>query len=287
MPTSNGPVDIDSCCWNFGFRSDFVYGTDAQKMQAFGQPTGWDTGWDRGVYGWALPQAYVEAARNGLSIKAGHFYTLVGYEVIPSTGNFFYSHAFTMFNSEPFTHTGAIASYELGDRTTVYGGWTAGWDTGFESFDGGNSFLGGFSYSLADNAKFAYISTLGDLGWRGNNGYSHSLVLDMTLTERLSYVAQSDLLLVETDNVGTTDVIERQDIGINQYVFYAINDCLKLGGRFEWWQNDGVDYGEITGGVNIMPHANLRLRPEVRYNMSEDPVYDKLTVFAIDAIATF
>ena len=63
-------------------------------------------GFDHGIYAWALPQAYAELADCDVSVKLGHFYTPVGYEVVTSPDNFFYSHAFTMYNSEPFTHTG-------------------------------------------------------------------------------------------------------------------------------------------------------------------------------------
>jgi hypothetical protein len=65
--------------------------------------------WDNGKYGWAAPQSYIQLNKGDWDIKIGHFFTLVGYEVIPKTGNFFYSHSYTMFNSEPFTHTGALA----------------------------------------------------------------------------------------------------------------------------------------------------------------------------------
>ena len=68
------------------------------------------------------------------SIKGGHFYTLLGYEVVTAPDNFFYSHAFTMYLSEAFTHTGALVTYEGLPDTTVYAGWTAGWDTGFDQF---------------------------------------------------------------------------------------------------------------------------------------------------------
>ncbi len=48
-----------------------------------------------------------------------------------------------MFNSEPFTHTGVLGTYTGNDDVTLYGGWTLGWDTGFDQFDGGSNFLGG------------------------------------------------------------------------------------------------------------------------------------------------
>jgi hypothetical protein len=264
-------------CWDWGFRADLTYGTDAQKTQAFGG-TGWDTAWDHGVYGWAAPQLYVEVAYGDLSIIGGHFFTLIGYEVITAPDNFFYSHSLTMFNSEPFTHTGVLATYGVSDDLEVYGGWTAGWDTGFESFGGGSNFLGGLSYSLTDNITFTYITTAGDFGARGSSAYSHSVVLDMSITERLNYVLQSDLLRVDSMN--------EDDIGINQYLFYTVNECVQLGGRFEWWQDDGTDYSEITGGVNFRPHANVVIRPELRWDRQSAADIDQTTC-GVDAIVTY
>src|SRR5690606_21833194 len=124
-------------------------------------PGHWDylNGWDHGYYGWAMPQLYAEVAYGDLSVIAGHFYTLLGYEVVPATGNFFYSHAFTMYNSEAFTHTGVLATYSASDNLTLYGGWTLGWDTGFNQFGGGSSFLGGASVGITDDATITYILT--------------------------------------------------------------------------------------------------------------------------------
>ncbi len=107
-----------TCGWDLGGRVDAVYGTDAQKTQSFGNPEGgirnrgfFDASWDHGIYGFAMPQLYGEVAYHDLAVKVGHFFTPMGYEVIPATGNFFYTHSYTMFNSEPFTHTGALATY--------------------------------------------------------------------------------------------------------------------------------------------------------------------------------
>ena len=62
---------------------------------------------------------------------------------------------------------------------------------------------------------------------------------------------------------------DEDSYSINQYLFYTINDCVKLGGRIEWWKADpfGLVQSSVyqaTGGVNIFPHANLRVRPEIR-----------------------
>ena len=146
-----------------------MYGIDANDTQAFGNPNGswdFDNGFDHGSYGWAIPQAYFEVALgDSLSIKAGHFYTLVGYEVVTAPDNFFYSHAMTMYNSEPFTHTGVLATAGMGDNVTLYGGWTLGWDTGFDQLNNGSSFLGGVGLTLTDDAAVTYIATAGNFGW--------------------------------------------------------------------------------------------------------------------------
>lgn len=277
------------CYWDWGFRMDVMYGTDASKTQAFGNPAGtWDyqNGWDHDDYGWALPQLYAEIARENLSIKMGHFYTLVGYEVVTAPDNFFYSHAYTMFNTEPFTHTGAIASYDVNDSTTLHGGWTLGWDTGFNQLNGGSSYLGGFSKSFGDNMTFTYISTAGDFGWRGS-GYSHSTVFDFTLTENLNYVFQSDL--ISTDTSGGNN----NEVGINQYLLYDLSDSLAAGARMEWWKSDisGTSQStySLTSGLNIKPSDNLIIRPEVRYNWGADLVGADMEtpILGIDAIITF
>lgn len=275
---------------DFGGRVDVVYGVDAQNTQAFGNNPGrWDyqNGYDHGIYGWAMPQLYGEVAWGDVSVKAGHFYTLLGYEVVPATGNFFYSHAFTMNFSEAFTHTGALATVKAGEGTTLYGGWTAGWDTGFDRFEGGSNFLGGVSQEVFKGLTLTYITTVGNLGWL-DDGYSHSVVADWTINDKWNYVVQSDL--VDANNFG-----ERYDtIGVNQYLFYTVCDTIKVGGRAEWWKADGTSYYQTTFGVNYRPIANLVIRPELRYQWAPGTDDDNAFgipvntgMFGVDAILTY
>ncbi len=290
-----------SCGWGFGGRVDVLYGTDAQNTQSFGNNPGnfdYQNGWDHGVYGWAMPQLYAEAAYGDLSVKVGHFYTLLGYQVVPATGNFFYSIPYTFNFSEAFTHTGALATYNASDELTLYGGWTAGWDTGFDQFGGGSSFLGGASVQATDDVAVTYILTAGDLGWIGNNGYTHSIVAIADLSDKMQYVFQSDV--VGVDNSVNANGGHYDTIGINQYLFYTFNDCWKAGARVEWWKADGVSVNEMAYGLNYRPMANVLLRPEIRYNWSpsdnlpnvltalgQDQAYLNQTIFAMDLILTF
>ncbi len=293
-------AEAGPCSADWGFHFDILYGTDAQKTQAFGNANNvWDVSLDHGVYGWAMPQLYGEVAYGDWSVIAGHFYTLVGYEVVQAPQNFFYSHSLTMFNSEPFTHTGVLGTYSGLDDVTVYGGWTLGWDTGFDQLGGGSSFLGGVGLDVMDDVSVTYICTAGNLGWRGD-GYTHSMVVDANLTDNLEYVLQSDYV-----NTQLPDGFDNDDIGVNQYLFYTLNDCVAVGSRLEWWKsnNDGVtgitqstSFYEVTFGLNYKPHANVVVRPEVRYDWTPSDVrfaagsggvdYDE-TVFGIDMILTY
>jgi len=290
----------DCCSADWGYRVDMLYGVDAQKTQAFGNNSGsWDNSFDHGFYGWAVPQAYAEVAYGDWSVKVGHFWTIIGYEVVPDIGNFFYSHAYTMFNSEPFTHTGVLGTYSVNDCTTVYAGWTLGWDTGFDQFDGGNNWLGGISRTFGDNITVTYASTAGNLGYRsaGEAGYSQSVVAVADVSCNTQYVFQTDW--ATSDGFYDDPTFHAHDYGINQYLFYTLSDCWKLGGRAEWWKSNTVtdestSFYEITGGVNYRPHANFVLRPEIRYNWSPTELFATSngapynnTVFAIDGVFTF
>ncbi|SMP51371.1 Putative beta-barrel porin-2, OmpL-like. bbp2 [Neorhodopirellula lusitana] len=294
IDTSNG--------FDFGGRIDYVYGTDSQDTQAFGLDNGhWDTDWDNGPdYGHALPQVYGEAGYGDLSVKVGHFFTIIGYEVVGAPDNFFYSHAYTMYNSEPFTHTGALATWNIGDDITAYGGYTFGWDSGFE--DNGDSFLGGVSANLTDHVTVTYATTGGRFNEESaERGYMHSIVTDVTLTDKLQYVGQSDLLTTE-DAVGNTI---RDTIGYNNYLIYTVNDNLAFGSRMEWWNaefgGEDFDIYELTLGVNIKPHANVLIRPEIRWDWIDGDTAvlaanniagledndDSQTTFGIDTIFLF
>lgn len=256
-----------------GARIDYVYGVDAQDTQAFGIANNhWDNSWDNGIYGHAIPQLYMEAAYGDLSVKVGHFFTLIGYEVVAATGNFFYSHSYTMYNSEPFTHTGAIAQYNASDALTLYGGYVLGWDSGFE--DNGDAFLGGYSFDLSDNINVNNQYVIGRFG-ADEVGFMGSSIITSTLSDSLTHVLWMDYL--DTDGTGRTT--ERQTFDVNNYLLLSINDNLTWGNRLEWYNIDkGVynvaagrsDIYAFTTGFNYAANSNLLFRPELRWDWSKD-----------------
>jgi hypothetical protein len=269
-----------SCGLDIGWRVDVLYGVDAQNTQSYGNDPGnydFRNGLDHGIYGWAVPQAYVDVASGDWSVKLGHFFSPVGYEKIAAPSNFFYSHSFAMRRAEPWTHTGVLMTYAAADDLDVYAGWSAGWDTGFDRVNNGSTFIGGASLDISDDTNVSYIMTLGNFGVR-EEGYSHSLVMQTKLTCNLDYIVQSDL--VET-NAG-----QDHQFGINQYLIYRVDECLGLGARLEWFKADSLSINEMTFGANIRHDANVMFRPEIRHEWSEALDYEE-TIFGVDAIITF
>ncbi len=278
-----------------GGRIDYIYGVDAQDTQAFGIANNhWDNSWDNGIYGHAIPQLYMEAAYGDLSVKVGHFFTLIGYEVIGATGNFFYSHSYTMYNSEPFTHTGALATYAASDTLKVYGGYVMGWDSGFE--DNGDAFLGGYSLDVSDTVNFNSQYVIGRFG-RDEVGFMSSSILTSTLSDSLTHVLWVDYL--DTDGTGRS--VERQTFDVNNFFLLALGDNLTWGNRLEWYNIDKGVYGVTAGrsdvyayttGLNYGLGSNLLFRPEVRWDWDKDGVVGNelgasQTTFGTDMIFTF
>lgn len=321
-----------NCGWFVGGDVDFMWGSDyffTTSAGLDGTPVGnvprWGTstragGGDAFKYGFAMPQLYAETDYDDLRIKWGHFYTIIGYEVVPDIGNFFYTHSYTMQYGEPFTHTGALASRAINDNWS----WSAGIVSGWNEFDFtfGPQFLGGITYTDKDYGSLAFSIVSGNdstvnlpgVGPEANRTM-YSLVWTRNLNSRYTYVLQHDLgVQQDAATLQGTDTAEWY--GVNQYLFYKINCCWTAGARLEWFHDDdgfavtglrpgnplvgnffAGDFYELSLGLNYKPNGNWNIRPELRYDWfnatsanvgSQDP-YDNNTarqqfLFGLDAI---
>jgi len=292
---------------DWGFRVDTMWGVDGNEAQSFGNVNAnrWDflNGFGgpgdtqtHGAYEFAAPQAYLEFAVGDLSIKAGHFYTPIGYEVVTSPNNFFLSRQLTFYNSEPFTHSGVMGTFKNSETFSSTLGYVAGWDTGFTSFNDGKSLLSGFTWNVTDNIVVYNYGAMGNFGWRAD-GWINSTIIALTWTERLTTVHQFDMMDTNLFNAnfnalpaaGTNNGIAGDSIGWINYSFYKITDKVSFGTRMEWYKADGTSYYTNTAGINWKPHANLIFRPEVRRMDSPANGNDLFnqTVYGADVILTF
>jgi len=283
-------VDTSGSNWDFGGRVDFLFGADANSTQG--------KGWDDQIlgsygnkafnqYDVAFPQAYAEIYApfgNGVTAKIGRFYTIIGYEVVTSPDNFFYSHAYTMNYGEPFTHTGALLSYQVNNNWSITGGAVNGWDNFRRNAGGGNwSFLGGVNWASDDeNTSLAVSLITGDevVNWGApsTNRTMYSIVLSHNFSDKIHYVLQHDFGTQDDLNVAGQNA---DWYGINQYLTYDINDQLAAGLRAEWFSDQAnrvssaiggtfdANYYAISAGVNYSPVSWLKFRPEVRYDWAD------------------
>lgn len=291
--------------FGFGARADVLYGFDFNLAQSVGfetRPNG-GTKWNSSqYYGLALPQAYGEVGTEQLSMKVGHFYSILGYEQIPAVNNFFYSHSYSFQFGQPFTFWGGLATAKLTSNWQVQAGLTNGWNT----LDGPSDFLnviGGVKYT--PDCQWFWTSFTFTAGKNPSNpggvvdvpntyGYRgmYNWLFGLTLTPRLEYVFNYTFGIQEN---GTAGGDAARWYGIDNYFYFRCSDSLKVGTRVEWFRDeDGTrvglnrpanpnkvplpgSYYAVTFGANYTPVSNVMFRPEIRCDWATDTVRDPYT----------
>ena len=273
-------VATSGCCWDFGIRADFLYGSDYYYTSAIGletrtttsnglyqqDQTGLPSRWnsnngprsnDASRFGLSMPQLYAEMyvpLHYGLSVKAGHFYSIMGYESVMSPQNFFYSHSYSMMFGQPVTHTGILFSQRLTSRLTGIFGVTRGWDT-WEDPNGKMSYLAGFRWNSWDGrTEFSWIGESGNETVSDSDNPNatsrtdairshYSMVLSHQLTPRLKLVTQHDLgyendaTFERYNNGASRRSVNGHWYSLSQYAFYQWSDTLSFGIRGEWFRD--------------------------------------------------
>ena len=96
-----------------------------------------------------LQEAYVSGlvpVGSGLTLKAGKFVTLLGYEVIESPNNLNFSRGYLFRLAIPLTHTGGLASYTFTDWFNMTAGVVLGWDDS-KNVNDSVSYTGQFAFT--------------------------------------------------------------------------------------------------------------------------------------------
>jgi hypothetical protein len=324
------PVTSEGTKWDIGGRFDFLFGTDAIYAQAFGisafdENTGEPSNrgnWDLNLcckstrtYGIALPQAYLEAyipIGNGLNIKAGHFYSPLGYETVPSPNNFFYTRAYILNSGEPFTHTGLLANYTVNANLSVLGAATTGsatggWDGGFDKQLDNWGGLAGIIWTSDDKRSSALVG--GTYGQTATNEpwIMYNVVLQHRITPRTHLVVHHTHGWAS--KIFLPDGIKNAEwYSVNTHLTYDLFHDLSIGIRAErfndrdGWRvfspyrilsatnNKGVsyagdmpfigapaDYYAVTLGMNWKPAKRLRMdwKPLQKVNIRPNIRYDR------------
>jgi hypothetical protein len=295
-------VDYHKDQFDIGGRIDLMYGGDARFIHAngiFDYQSGRDQFDPVQFYGdIALPWL------GGIRLRMGKFVNLVGYESIDPTADFigFYSRSFVFGSGYPFTHFGALATFDPCKSVTVTAGVTRGDEQGFKDMNDAVSFLGSVNWVI--NKQLAlYVSNSTGPEQPGDNS-DYRTTWDATLyyqpMDKLKLAGNAYYLY---DNAGAPS----GGSGI-LYAFAALGSyelCKEatVKGRIEWFHDhdglrtpEGTDLYEITLGFDVVPFAshpigkNFMVRPEVRYDFSDSKAFnDEKHQFtaAIDMIFKF
>ena len=297
---------------NFGFRSDNLFGND----WAFNHARGYfDTVTRAGGFGGYDPaQFYGEVhlpflTEGGIDVKAGRFYTILGYEQVPAISRPVISVPYMFNYGQPFTHLGVLTTTHVTDKLNCYNGTVNGWDRGFDSrYEMG--YIGGINYTFNEdktNLAVSYVwgpnqfpsfippgqniqptgtpVTPPQFAGVRNTSYSHAYrnmfttVLTHKWSDKLTEVFETDQGW-EQNVPFVNGNLKRQDVGwysVGNWFLYSFNDKLTGVLRSEvFWDRSGVRTGttggvfyEETLGLIWKPKSWLWWRGEARYDWAQ------------------
>jgi hypothetical protein len=275
--------------FDWGFRGEFLFGTDAWLTQSYGDAT-FDYWSSRRDYGISIPQLYVTFGYRNLSVKVGKFESLLGFEHIQAVDSPFYSHS-NLFYAEPQSHSGVCFDYNVNPDFWFSLGYVQGADSTLSNRFGDNGLIGGiywrcfpsmtlwYTIYYSNNATGTFanneIHASGDL-------FRHTFVLNWKLTSRLDYTFQWDLGSRKDRVLGSGNA---SYFGWAQYFTYKIHSRLNGGIRVDQLHSNklmatsgfarpntgnfiGNLYG-ITIGLEWKPYQNFSFKPELRYDYSD------------------
>ena len=113
---------------------------------------------------------------------------------------------------------------------------------------------------LRNGTVVSYVVAHGELNNKDVvRSYVHNITVHLQFTDRLHSEFETNL---SADNSDQDD----SEITLNQYLFWDLNDCMRVGVRAEWMDlgRDAEEFNAVTVGLNYRATANLMPRPELR-----------------------
>jgi hypothetical protein len=291
-------VDVNKGTFDVGFKVEAYYGRDAFFTHSNGILDNDNKG--GGVNGsddqLDLLQAYVDATLpffSGITLTAGKFVSIMGVETINPTTDTFYTHSYAFSYGLPFTYTGVLSTLNLPDQTdaaevsSLTFGISRGWNQSTSDNNG------------VPDGLFQYAHKGSWLSYKFNLNYGPEGFLQYGPSDNHDWweIPEAQVTLKASDQVSfTVDGLVGNAAHLSTwddlagYVTYTIDPTWALSLRAEYY-HDGhgvttgvgggdVDYGEATYGVAITPlpgdewFGGLVIRPEIRYDWADRPVFD-------------
>jgi hypothetical protein len=255
--TANKPLDPKATGYDWGFKLQGMYGSDARYTHFLGEFDRVNP-YDRNQFDVVEANVLLHAPvlfEGGIDLKAGQYSTPLGFETIDPSTNLFYSHSYIFSFGLPFKHTGLLTTSHVSSMLDFYLGVDTGSNTTFGPLGEDNSavaVLTGVNLTLMDgNLTILALTHIGpenssrmlspaDFNANGYYRYYNDIVMtykattELTLTTELNWVR---------DDFGTTGYLTGKPspangFGIAQYASYTLSDTLTLNGRAEIYRDD-------------------------------------------------
>jgi hypothetical protein len=275
--------------FDWGFKTDFLFGSDAWLSQSYGDASFDYRGHARDYYV-SVPQIYGLLGYRNWSFKIGKFETLLGVEQLEASKTTFYSHS-NLFYTEPQTHSGVLAEYRYKPNLWFNLGYVQGADNSFRNDFGDHGFLGGIYWRPIPSISVWYTTYAASLGnGRYKNGeyhqggtiFQHTFAVNWMISPRWYYTFQWNL----GSRNGKRTASDATYFGTAHYLTFRIDRYWKIGLRFDqihanqWMDDSGFsrpftgnyigDLYSVTLGMNWTPYRRLNIRPELRYDYAAD-----------------
>lgn len=302
-------LDPKPCCTDWGFKAQFMYGSDARFIHSLGiMDNITDETVQPDIVELFATYHMPVLTEGGVDLKVGQFVTLMGAEVIYALADPLYSHSYIFNYGIPFKHTGVMATTHVNKQLDVHLGLVAGINTG--SFDDNNdawAFHGGFNWKSCDEK----LNVAGSFhAGPENDGFFNSVGIDSNDDFRyiedlvVTYKITDRLTTITDINIGNDEGANAEWYGWAQYFTYEINKCVSGVVRIEVFRDDdgfavfkdpsndgfidaergiagpsgfgalvgggGTTYSALTVGLNWKPYEKLLVRPEVRWDWAQN-----------------
>jgi hypothetical protein len=303
MLTATRPLDPAATGYDFGFKLQGFYGSDARYTRFTKQFVSLT---DQSENQFDLVEANIlihapGPGEGGLDLKIGQYSTPIGTETIDPSANYFYSHSYIFNFADPLKHTGVLATWHMVAGLDVYLGMDTGINTGFDNFPnhaqngGPPAFIGGLGLTFLDGdltvLALTHIGTEipsaavanGLLPSSVSASGAYRKIWDVVTTWKVN----DKVTLVNEANWISDDALNNGSLaegyGMAQYATYALDDNLSLVGRAEIFvDNQNAFVGQFGSNADFMRgeegYAPLSPYTVTGGKLGQRTVYGELTV---------
>ena len=267
---------------------------DSQKNHALGIFRGEDDQFSfRNTPNFDLQEAYASykiPIGEGLTVKAGKWATLIGYEVIESPNNLNFSRSFMYAFGIPFTHVGALLSYPVTSWFTLTFGTVVGWDVAKDN-NSTMSYTGQFAFTPVKDLVFNFNWITGAEQNHTNSNprtlldyvLTYTGIKNLTLALNVDYAWETDEAYLKAS--GTRGDIDASWWGWAAYVAYDWTEAFRTALRLEYMKDaqsvrtqlspagTKLDLWEVTATAQYKIWKGLVGRVEYRHDSANQKVF--------------